>query len=263
MGRVGYEAVIQHFSHPHAMEITNLQDALTPATCAGCKLRASGWAYACRACSYHLHITCSQVPRRIRHPADPTHPLTLLPVPAYPEGSFRCDACGRPGTGFSYRCGYCGLDLHALCAAMPLSVTHHAHPHPLALAFSAPYGPSSGFSCDICAEAGSNHWLYRCAACEFDAHLGCATARQPQPQRQQLQPLPVHSRSWHGHNSAVAAPAVVDRTGSSSNSLEGGSGGLLGDAVQGFVESAAQQAGQNLVQTVFGGGGGSSDYASN
>ncbi|MQL87885.1 hypothetical protein Taro_020434 [Colocasia esculenta] len=282
MGRLEHEPVIQHFSHPHPLELSNFQQALAPSTCVGCRLRASGWTYACKACSYVLHITCAQMPQFINHPADPSHALALLAVPAYPEGFFNCDACGQKGVGFSYHCGTCSLDVHTLCASMPLSVTHQAHPpHPLALAFFPPY-QNKGFSCDICGNTGTNHWLYRCAVCEFDVHLGCATAKprqqaqQPQSyptqqprvgaplvgvqgyaqQRPQFQQVPVVGMPagvpWQvGNPGGVPAQAPM-RTGS--NNQAGSS--LVGQAYQGFVQSAAQQAGQSLVQSIFGGGGG-------
>ncbi|KAK1305422.1 hypothetical protein QJS10_CPB11g02212 [Acorus calamus] len=134
-------------------------------------------------------------------------PSPSSPSPAYPERTFRCDACGRQGDGFSYHCGVCGLDVHALCASMPLSVTHAAHAHPLGLEFFPPYN-NKGFSCDVCRGTGSNHWLYRCAACEFDAHLSCATAKagpalspglqqqSPGPQQTQLQNRPFYGQQY-------------------------------------------------------------------
>ncbi|KAJ8505235.1 hypothetical protein OPV22_006121 [Ensete ventricosum] len=270
MGRLGYDPRINHFSHPHPLELASLQQSLTPPTCAGCTFRASGWAYSCKACNYTLHISCAEMPQRIRHPAHPQHSLTLLTVPTYKEGSFNCDACGRDGAGFSYHCEPCGVDLHSMCASMPLSVSHGAHEHPLSLVFSVPY-ENNGFSCDLCGGMGSSHWLYRCAMCEFDAHIGCATAKmlqaQPSPpptlpprhtvprprtlQQQTLYPvgvgMGVSNGVWQG-GVPVGYPRMPRRGR--------GSGGLITQVVRGFVTSAAQQIGQSLMQNILEGGGG-------
>nr|DAD32459.1 TPA_asm: hypothetical protein HUJ06_011310 [Nelumbo nucifera] len=207
MGKLCYDPYIQHFSHPHPLELSNLQQQHPNlASCSGCKQSPSGWIYSCKACNYILHVSCAQMPQLIQHPADPTHALTLLSLPAYPEGVFNCDACGHKGNGFSYHCGACSLDIHIFCATKPLSLSHHAHPHTLHLAFFPPY-QNKGFSCDICKTMGSNHWLYRCSMCEFDAHLNCAFSRthlslQPQIQRSQ----PVQIQQYQSFPQAVQPP---------------------------------------------------------
>ncbi|XP_058098177.1 uncharacterized protein LOC131243098 [Magnolia sinica] len=176
MGKLQYDPMIHHFSHPHPLQLTTPQQAQIKGPCNGCKLQPSGWIYTCIPCNYVLHLHCSQMPQLIHHPSDLNHSLTLLPCPAYPEGFFNCNACGHPGYGFSYHCTPCDLDIHIQCASMPLSLENPAHHHPLTLSFFPPYR-NKGFSCDICLNLGSNHWLYRCNACEFDSHLACATAK--------------------------------------------------------------------------------------
>ncbi|XP_068645369.1 uncharacterized protein [Aristolochia californica] len=203
MGKLSCDPLIHHFSHPHPLELSNVQQMSSiafAAPCAGCKHKPSGWVYVCKVCNFCLHVSCSQMPQLIHHPAHAIHPLSLLPQPAYSAGYFNCDACGRLGDGFSYRCGACDLDIHVLCAAMPLSLAHQAHHHHLKLELIPPYH-NKGFSCDLCGNLGSNHWLYRCSSCEFDAHLSCATTKhqmnvctvvQAAPfmnQRPQLQPV--------------------------------------------------------------------------
>ncbi|CAA0827142.1 Cysteine/Histidine-rich C1 domain family protein [Striga hermonthica] len=166
-----------HFSHPHPLTLTPLH--LTPtipsSSCPACDLGPCGPVYSCAACNFFLHEKCLDFPAKITHPFHMEHVFTLLPRPAYPDGLFNCDACGRPGRGFCYHCNTCGLDLHATCASMPLSLVHACHPHELKLAFKSPYGDFSGFCCDICkGQGGPGHWLYRCGPCGFDAHLNCA-----------------------------------------------------------------------------------------
>ncbi|KAL3732738.1 hypothetical protein ACJRO7_029394 [Eucalyptus globulus] len=188
------EASIIHFSHPHPLTL-NHQPQPQHASCSGCKLKTAGWTYGCAPCSYFLHISCSKMPPQINHPVDQYHHiLTLIPTPVYPVGVFRCDACGKQGSGFSYRCASCNLDLHITCASMPLTQTHPSHHHLLNLTFSPPYTNRS-FSCDICQNLGSSQWLYRCHSCEFDAHLSCTMKKPVAPVSTPLQQLPMQSYS--------------------------------------------------------------------
>ncbi|XAR68606.1 hypothetical protein NMG60_11003792 [Bertholletia excelsa] len=178
MGRPDPDQLIKHFSHPHPLKLLNLQLQSTqpPPSCSCCKGHAIGRIYHCAACNYYLHQPCSKFPREHTHAVDPKHRLTLLSSPPYPQGRFECNACGAHGSGFCYHCSECQLDLHAICAFMPDSVKHGAHEHPLTLFLSPPYETRS-FTCDICRGPGSDHWLYRCASCQFDAHMKCAKSR--------------------------------------------------------------------------------------
>ncbi|KAG6521670.1 uncharacterized protein LOC122050581 [Zingiber officinale] len=262
MGRLGYDARVNHFSHPHPLELTSPDHRSTapPPTCAGCALPASAGAYySCKACAYALHVPCAQMPPRIRHPAHPHHSLTLLAA-----AFFDCAACGQHGAaGFSYRCAPCGVDFHARCASMPLSVEHAAHDHPLTLVFSAPYEDGGGFSCDACGGVGGNHWLYRCAMCEFDAHVGCATADPAPPQSPtRLAPLRPPGRGalpaargmggnrggWQGR---PAGGMVQQPLGLAMGSLGGLGRSVMNQMVRGFVNGAANQ----VVQGIVGAGG--------
>ncbi|CDP07683.1 unnamed protein product [Coffea canephora] len=171
-------ASINHFSHPHPLQLSNCQSqqGFSANLCSGCKLEASGIVYSCTMCNYFLHQKCSQMPQKITHPFDQNnHVLSLLPKPAYPGGIFNCDACSQQGNGFCYHCQTCGIDLHILCASMPMAFTHQSHHHQLNLTFSPPY-PNKAFSCDICKMNGHNHWLYHCSICQFDVHLTCVNA---------------------------------------------------------------------------------------
>ncbi|XP_049378080.1 uncharacterized protein LOC125842817 [Solanum stenotomum] len=163
---------ITHFSHPHTLELITHQNFAPSQLCSGCKIQANGSVYTCKSCNFFLHVECSQMPQQINHPFDKEHSLTLLPKSIYPEGNFRCDACGETGDGFSYHCNSCGIDLHILCAVLPQYITHRSHRHQLEIQFSSPY-PSKSFRCDICKNIGTKQWLYRCHTCGFDAHLNC------------------------------------------------------------------------------------------
>ena len=142
----------------------------------------------------HQHpLQPSRLPQQITHPFDQNHTLSLLPKPLYPEGLFNCDACGKEGNSFSYHCGLCNIDLHTTCASMPLMLSHQSHYHQLNLTFSSP-DDNKSFSCDICMEQlGVKQWRYRCSLCDFDAHLGCATANPRPPLTQNcLVPASAH-----------------------------------------------------------------------
>ncbi|KAL5718109.1 hypothetical protein ACHQM5_011047 [Ranunculus cassubicifolius] len=173
-----YDSSIQHFSHEHQLQLLNIKDQpiLSLVPCAGCNVNPSEWVYVCKPCNFFLDIPCSQNPKVINHPADPNHTFTLLAKPAYPCGEFRCDACGNNGYGFCYNCSICGLDIHTICATMPSTVTHQAHPHRLNLEFSPPY-PNKEFHCAFCHRDGSNQWIYCCIPCDFGGHINCATAQ--------------------------------------------------------------------------------------
>ncbi|XP_010544532.1 PREDICTED: diacylglycerol kinase theta-like [Tarenaya hassleriana] len=169
---------IRHFSHPHPLQFSASDPRDGSASCSACKLKLAGLpSYSCLACAFNLHEKCAEMPRKIKHPFDEIHLLTLIPLPRYEEGRFRCDACGKDGDGFSYHCGDCGIDLHTVCANMPSHVSNQSHPqHELRLTFSVP-DSSGSFCCMICRGMGSNSWLYRCNECGFNAHLICARKR--------------------------------------------------------------------------------------
>ncbi|XP_076906451.1 protein VACUOLELESS GAMETOPHYTES-like [Bidens hawaiensis] len=169
---------IYHFSHKHPLSLQNFPTPIIDnATCLACSLSvADSLYYTCVSCNFYLHKTCSDLPQTLKHPSDQSHDLVLLPFPMYPQGLFKCDACGYHGKGFSYHCSDCQLDLHVACASMPPSITHKAHGHTLGLCFRPPY-EKPGFKCDICKQHASNQWLYRCSLCEFDVHIKCPTAK--------------------------------------------------------------------------------------
>ncbi|KAL0896405.1 hypothetical protein Bca101_080366 [Brassica carinata] len=195
MGRPKPEDSIRHFSHPHPLFNSSLNPQANPSSsCVVCKLRLLNLpSYTCKPCNFHIHLKCSELPQKIRHPFDKNHLLSLNSSPKYQEARFRCDACGKDGDGFAYHCGDCGIDLHTVCANMPSRVTHQSHPHhQLSLTFSMlpPGGSGSGsrsaavasFRCSVCQGVGSNSWLYSCKECGgFDAHLLCARRKLPSP----------------------------------------------------------------------------------
>ena len=145
MGRPKPEDSIRHFSHPHPLFNSSLNpqaNSSSSSSCVVCKLKLLNLpSYTCKPCNFHIHLNCSELPQKIRHPFDKNHLLSLISSPKYQEGTFRCDACGKNGDGFAYHCGDCGIDLHTVCANMPSRVTHQSHPHhQLSLTFHAASG---------------------------------------------------------------------------------------------------------------------------
>jgi len=280
MGKLNHDPYINHFSHPHPLELSNAQ-SLYMNSCSACNLQPSGWMYSCKPCNFTLHISCTQMPTLITHPCHPIHPLTLFSTPVYPGGSFNCDGCGLQGNGFNYHCTTCDFDVHMMCATNPLSLAHQSHPHQLNLAFYPPY-QTKGFSCDICHKIGSNHWLYRCSACEFDAHMKCAMSvnNTPLPHVQHSNSLPVANNvniqyqqqpglgganyGYRHSQSMGAMPMLQQRQQRQQRQLQqvsyqqpsGGPNGaangtIMDTMVQGFVDAAAQQVGQTFAQSIM------------
>ncbi|GMI86819.1 hypothetical protein HRI_002351200 [Hibiscus trionum] len=278
MGKLSHELHIQHFSHPHPLDliIDPQTQTLNPFPCSACKHLSSGWMYTCKPCNFTLHASCSQLPRLITHPFHPGHSLSLLPAPAYPVGHFNCDACGQRGNGFNYHCNQCEFDIHSLCASKPLTIRCGSHPCQLQLFFYPPY-QTKGFSCDVCHQIGSNHWLYRCSICEFDVHMSCVNTastvspntstyrttsaagaytsipRQGNVQIQACNSFPgsLQSNNLQYRNGA-AAPMNNQFYNNQNNGPPAGND-LTSVAIQGFVEGAAQQVAQNFVQSLMGG----------
>ncbi|XP_050214062.1 protein VACUOLELESS GAMETOPHYTES-like [Mercurialis annua] len=269
MGRLKHDPCIHHFSHPHPLHLSNLH---TLTHCSACHLQSSDWMYSCNPCNFTLHLSCTHLPSLITHPSHPLHTLTLFPSP---DAAFNCDACGCNSHGFSYHCSHCDFDIHTTCAQNPLFVTNRYHPHLLQLTFHPPY-QTEGFSCDLCQGLGSNHWLYRCATCEFDAHMDCAMGivssplSRPQPQLQHHNSFPgTESHQYQQYGNAVMSPPAGQSVYLHSQSMGAMQGGyqqpavvnnntnvVMDAMVQGFVEGAAQQVGQSFVQGLMGDGGG-------
>ncbi|XP_051149959.1 uncharacterized protein LOC127264459 [Andrographis paniculata] len=181
----------KHFSHEHNLSLYRVVEVEAVGAgqrCHGCQqpLRDScnsSSVLGCRKCNFFLHEHCGNANRYVKHPSHRLHPLILLPTPTYCSGSFSCDACGAPGSTFSYCCALCELDLHLHCAFLPPSVTHNAHPHDLSLTFQGTRTGTDPQRCSVCTRLlSSRNWSYVCNRPEphcrhFQAHTFCATAQ--------------------------------------------------------------------------------------
>ncbi|XP_030463645.1 uncharacterized protein LOC115683308 [Syzygium oleosum] len=231
MGKIDADQSIQHLSHQHPLRLLNIQQHSTGSRvlCSGCKLAISEWAYCCFPCNFCLHRTCSQMPQKLSHRIDPKHILTLTPTPVYEGGAFVCNACGKLGTGFSYHCQECELDLHPLCAFAPSPIpdtplqqqVNYSHAGPPCHSVSIPTVPGPGFI---------SHLYFP----DPNPQVGCTTMRyQPYDHYPGVIYCP-----FPGHG-----PTQRNDWGESS---------LMGTVFQGIAEGLAQQAGTDILQGFLG-----------
>lgn len=176
----------KHFSHHHNLNIYKAQEGQQH-HCHGCcqLLCKDSSIYACWHCNFFLHEHCGNATRYVKHPSHPLHPLILVPSPTYCSGSFICNACGSPGTSFSYCCALCEVDLHLNCAFLPQIVSHRSHQHELMISYTYTAMPESDQNkgspelCKICTKPlGQKNWSYVCSTepeCDFQVHTFCAT----------------------------------------------------------------------------------------
>ncbi|CAJ1908459.1 unnamed protein product [Sphenostylis stenocarpa] len=173
MGSAQKDPGVFHFSHPHLLECTTSTSTANIVRCFGCKLKVKCGEdyYQCKTCAFSLHHVCCKMPLITSHPSHASHDLVLLVIPST-NATLNCVACGHHVTGFCYHCAECSIFFHALCLALPISLTIKYHPHKIKLEFSPPYE----FFCDLCNNPSkdNNRWLYRCNMCEFDTHIACA-----------------------------------------------------------------------------------------
>ncbi|KAJ4705555.1 putative Cysteine/Histidine-rich C1 domain family protein [Melia azedarach] len=171
----------KHFSHPHNLTLYQLAPGQN-FPCSGCQFSCSSCtAYGCAHCQFFLHEQCGRANRTMQHPAHSSHHLTLIPHSTHSFGSFMCDACGVPGSGFSFCCALCDFDLHVRCASLPLKAKYEVHPHELSLNYALPINEATPQSCNVCHKIlDSKLWTYSCNECNFHVHTSCADKKLQQ-----------------------------------------------------------------------------------
>ena len=166
---------IEHFSHGHDLKLTD-EEVHSNEKCDGCVRAISPPFYSCANCSFFLHKSCANLPRKKKHPLH-QHPLTLR------KYWCRCYACDQLTNGFVYICELCrGFNLDVQCSLVPEILTHKGHKHQLILSYT-----SFEQSCSSCGD--SRYLVFRCTTCEFALDFKCATLPQTTRYKQHEHPF--------------------------------------------------------------------------
>nr|XP_023891595.1 uncharacterized protein LOC112003616 [Quercus suber] len=184
---------IHHFSHEHDLKLSD-DEVLNNEKCNGCVQAISPPFYSCVNCRFFLHKSCSNLPKKVRHPLH-QHLLTLFPKPqpqsqsqslfSYNWNRFECGACRREGSGFNYTCETCwyrGFSLDVSCSLILDILTHPGHEHRLLLS-----SIESKHNCSCCDSKISP--IFRCTTCEFALDFKCATLPQTARYKQHDHPF--------------------------------------------------------------------------
>jgi hypothetical protein len=156
---------IKHFCHEHDLKLIDEQ-LENGEKCDGCMWPIYPPFYTCTPCTFFLHKSCVELPRKKLHPLH-RHSLNLLPEKPYVVKYFQCNACKRECNGFVYHCDKCDFDLDVHCSLMSDIFNHEGHEHQLIL-----YSASVSEKCSSCDSKGQ---IFRCAHCEFTLDFKCAT----------------------------------------------------------------------------------------
>ncbi|PWZ36973.1 hypothetical protein Zm00014a_025391 [Zea mays] len=228
------EAEMVHFSHPeHRLARFDFPHLFM---CMGCKEYGAGKRFMCQACGFQLHEFCALAPPSLHeHPFHPKHPHLLFFVkPA--SGGFlrcRCDVCGKPVRGFSFRCASCSFDMHPCCAAMARRMELPAvHEHPLLL-LARDGAEQTSFVCQACRRTRrAGQHAYQCLPCGYYLHARCA--------KDVVNGLYVHGVVPPEKRSALATAARV-----TVNALFGVIGGLIEAIGEGIGEAFVENIGRS------------------
>ncbi|TKY62532.1 protein-disulfide reductase [Spatholobus suberectus] len=158
---------IEHFSHIHPLLLKEeRKNDNKQVLCSGCEKPISGPVFCCDQCDYVVHKTCTELPRHMKHPLHPEHPLILLSTTPY-EGDYVCDACRGLFKNFVYHCYLCNYDLDVSCASRWHPDDGHRH------AFIFRTNPQS-FVCYACGMQADKGLVSACTICQIWVHSSCA-----------------------------------------------------------------------------------------
>lgn len=161
---------ITHFAHEHNMSLNkdgvSLEENILCGACV-CPIGSDTF-YNCSDCSFILHETCANLPKKKRHFISPK-PLSLLLNRDNPEG-FCSACCQRFCEGFMYTDGRKTYEL--LCSSITMPFIHGSHPHPLLYLGKDVFGHFK--SCQGCNKLGSTV-VIGCIKCDFFLDFRCAT----------------------------------------------------------------------------------------
>ena len=173
--RTEIDTKIEHFNHKHHLQLYDY-GVLNNEKCDGCIQAILPPFYCCVKCSFFLHKSCAQLPRKKWHPLH-QHPLTLLLINVLWKTFFWCHACDHPCNGFTYTCEICVFYLDVHCSLVSDILTHESHKHQLILS-----NTSYEQSCSSC--GSKSNQVCCCTIFEFALDFKCAklphTARYKQ-----------------------------------------------------------------------------------
>ncbi|KAJ7946757.1 Cysteine/Histidine-rich C1 domain family protein [Quillaja saponaria] len=207
------EHLINHFRHQHPLRSIEIKNDskflyLDCYICGGYCSEIGQPMYGCVACKSFTHKSCTQLPRQIKHPFHPPHPLIL---DSRKYESFRCNACVFSGTClFRFFCKHCNFNLCIKCYTMKPTIKYKSHRHQLCFMERI---LEETLKCDYCGniiktynqgDDGSiapQNRAFRCVQCDFTLHFPCG-------------PLPCTiEHEDHGHALTYMDSVVEDNTG--------------------------------------------------
>ncbi|CAL5361400.1 unnamed protein product [Camellia sinensis] len=165
-----------------------------PIPCHVCELPLGDYVYLCPTCHVSIHTSCAQMPREIKHPFHPPHPLTLV---VNDRNCGPCEGCFSNLTfkRFRFECSRCEFYLDVGCAlSKPNTMMSKIHHHPLAF-FNKPI---IKLNCNTCGQRCHTP-LFRCTWCKLNLHVHCISTL----------PLAVKSR-FHRHPLTLTNSPIKD-----------------------------------------------------
>ncbi|KAL7162419.1 hypothetical protein ACSBR2_042830 [Camellia fascicularis] len=165
----------RQFTHSHPLILCHNKQQF-PIPCRACNLPLGDSVYLCPTCHILIHESCAQMPREIKHPLHPPHPLTLVDD----THSFEtCEGClSGIHSDFAYVCSHCGFNLDVRCAfSKPTTMISKIHHHPLVF-FNETPRLMEKLICNACDKPCYNP-CFRCAWCELNLHVHCIPTLPP------------------------------------------------------------------------------------
>ncbi|XP_059650932.1 uncharacterized protein LOC132297976 [Cornus florida] len=169
---------VSQFTHPHVLLPCDTNGTFS-FSCSACDITIEDTIYVCLECRIFLHKSCAELPREIKHPFHPPHPLVLSDF----VDKYECQACRCSVSGFKYECAFgCNFAIDIICASLRSTVKFNLHPHPLAF-FNKPNKDinlityrKKDIQCSVravCSGLNPSFPYFRCVPCDFNLDLFC------------------------------------------------------------------------------------------
>nr|POE66433.1 hypothetical protein CFP56_29280 [Quercus suber] len=165
---------IKYFDHPHHwLSLAEVDNSEMDCPVCGKKLGLSFNYIFTYLCPYGVHVSCAKLPRVVKSPFHPEHPITLT-RPRYGR-QFVCMGCNLQFNGFSYCCNDCNFQLDLECVWLVKdkmqTLTHSHHEHQLELLKNV---PKKRYNCAVCLEYCLDPLpTYGCLQCLLFLHISC------------------------------------------------------------------------------------------